>query len=270
MRPCFVGNLTCLKILSIGSGISLQYLQLDSCTALEDLEIKCCEQLVALEGMQSLGTLRSLVLHKNSILKSLQLYSCTSLERLEIDWCSSLVALEGLRSLVSLKHVVLFRSAALDSLATLESFEQIEGIPSHSYELFFPALESLKIDDLSLLNTSFCKGLICLRSLKLTFLNATKLIDEQERALLLLGSLQELCFVDCDDLVDLPAGLRGLPCLKALKIIGCISISGLPKEGLPLSLEELMIFRCSAELSKQCRLLATNKLEVEIDGDFVD
>nr|UBY07138.1 NBS-LRR disease resistance protein [Dasypyrum villosum] len=258
LRPCFVGNLTCLRKLEVTKG-SLEYLQLDSCTALEELEIRWCEQLVALQGMQSLGTLRSLVLCRNLRLESLQLHPCTLLQRLCIIKCSSLVALEGLQSLVNLKHLEIFYLAP-------ESIGPTEGISGHSYELF-PALESLRIDHLSLLNTSFWKGLTCLQSLTLSCLDAKT--DEQMRALLLLRSLQELKFEYCD-LVYLPAGLRGLPSLKTLKIMDCESISGLSKEVLPPSLEELVIDKCSDELSSKCRSLATSKLEVKIDKRYVD
>ncbi|XP_037454999.1 putative disease resistance protein RGA3 [Triticum dicoccoides] len=259
LQPFFVGNLTCLKKLSVISS-NFEYLQLDSCTVLEELEISNCECLVAFEGMQSLGTLRSLVLCMNSRLESLQLHSCTRLEHLEIGWCSSLVTLAGLQFLVNLKHLEIRKCPALDSL---------QGISSHSFALF-PALESLEIDDLSPLNTSFCKGLTCLRSLKLFPLDVTRLTDEQERALLLLRNLQKLRFENCCHLVDLPAGLRGLHSLKTLAIINCKDISGLPKEGLPPLLEELVICHCSIKLSQGCRSLATNKLEVEIDGNYVD
>ncbi|XP_037454454.1 putative disease resistance protein RGA3 [Triticum dicoccoides] len=244
--PCFVGNLTRLKKLEINSE-TLKYLQLDSCTALEELAVRICE-----------------------CLESLQLHSCTALERLEIWHCSSLVTLKGLQSLVNLKHLVIHKSPALNIITTLKSYDSVEGIPSHSYELFFPALESLEIDDLSFLNTSFCKGLTCLRSLRIFYLeDAMRLTDKQERALLLLRSLQELFFYECD-LIHLPAGLRGLPSLKTMVIIGCISISGLPKEGLPTSLEELVIDGCRVELSEQCRSLATSKLEVKIYWRHVD
>lgn len=252
LRPCFMGNLTCLKKLEVSIG-SLEYLQLDSCTALEELNIQCCECLFLLEGMESLGTLRSLVLTRNSMLQSLDLNSCTALERLEIRFCGSLVTLEGLRSLVNLKHLEIVSSP-------------IVGISSHSQELF-PALESFKTGDLFHLKTSFCKGL---RSLTLSCLDATRLTNDQERALLLLSSLQKLCFEDCETLVDLPAGLGGLLSLKTLKIIDCDRISGLLKKGLPPSLEKLEIYYCSDELSEGCRSLATSKLEVEINCKYVD
>lgn len=245
LRPWFVGNLTRLKKLKVNSK-TLEYLELDSCMALEELTIMGCE-----------------------CLESLQLHSCTKLERLKIWYCSLLHTLEGLRSLVKLKHLEILGSYALGSLTTSESYEPIEGISSHNYELF-PALESLEIDGLSPLNTSFCKGLTCLRSLTLIFdlEDAMRLTYDQERALLLLGSLQQLQFEDCFGLVDLPRGLNGLPSLKTLRIQNCNSISGLPNEGLPPLLEELVIDDCSVELSEQCRLLATSKLNVIIYEDY--
>jgi hypothetical protein len=91
------------------------------------------------------------------------------------------------------------------------------------------------------------------------------LTEEQGRALVLLKSLQELEFICCFHLVDLPAGLHLLPSLKRLKIFTCEGISRLPETGLPLSLDELEILYCSEELTNQCRALATSKLRVKIN-----
>ncbi|VAI51939.1 unnamed protein product [Triticum turgidum subsp. durum] len=131
-------------------------------------------------------------------------------------------------------------------------------------------LDLFIISDLSLLTTSICKGLTCLQSLIIQNLKckATRLTDDQESALLLHKSLQELVFGDCEYLVHLPAGLHSLPALKILKIRSCSSILRLMKEELPPSLVELEIDYCSIELAKQCRLLATSKLNVIIYEDY--
>jgi hypothetical protein len=99
----------------------------------------------------------------------------------------------------------------------------------------------------------------------------TRLSEEQQGALQQLTSLKELRFLCCYDLLSLPAVLHCLSSLKKLEIGHCPSISRLPEEGLPLaSMEELEIRGCSEELYKQCRLAATSKLRVIIDGEVVD
>ncbi|CAO2143681.1 unnamed protein product, partial [Urochloa humidicola] len=126
-------------------------------------------------------------------------------------------------------------------------------------------LERLSVDDLSVLDTSFCKNLTSLRELKLLNLKgSTCFTDEQEMALQLLTSLQKLKFVWCYELADLPAILCSLDSLKKLEISYCPLISRLPEKGLPPSLEELEIFVSSAQLERQCRMLPTEKLKVTI------
>jgi hypothetical protein len=75
---------------------------------------------------------------------------------------------------------------------------------------------------------------------------------EQEDALQLLTSLQELQFWVCSKLQCLPAGLHRLPNLKRLSISFCPAISSLPENGLPSSLEYLSINWCNEKLKQQC------------------
>jgi hypothetical protein len=128
-------------------------------------------------------------------------------------------------------------------------------------------LERLRIEDPSFLTTPFCKHLTSLQCLELQDvcedIEVAGLTCEQEAALQLLKSLQQLRF-DGYELSDLPVGLHSLPSLKRLEIFGCPSISRLPERGLPPSLEELEVYKCSEELTKQCRTLATSKLKVII------
>ncbi|XP_044446245.1 putative disease resistance protein RGA3, partial [Triticum aestivum] len=257
LQPCFLNNHTSLKKLAVRCSQSLNSLMLHSCTSLEVLTITACGSLSTLHGMGSLGTLRSLALYRNSSLEFLQPESFRMLEDLNITICNSLVALEGLRSLVNLRHLTVFSQPAWAVTTFGESYELTDRI--------FPRLESLTISELSRLTTSFCKGLASLQRLQLKFLEEARLTDEQETALLLHRSLQDLHFVHCGHLLYLPTGLHRLPTLKTLKIECCGRISRLQKEGLPPSLEELEIIYCSKKLSKQCRLLATSKLNVKVD-----
>ncbi|CAD6271330.1 unnamed protein product [Miscanthus lutarioriparius] len=231
LRPCFLGDLTCLKVLLVSG---------------------------------------------NDALKSLQLHSCTALEELTIRYCKSLDALEGVRSLRSLRHLEVYRCPGLPQcLKSLST--QGPGLPqclkslsTQGYELF-PRLERLRIDDLSFLTTPFCEHLTSLQCLELEDeyedTDAAGLTCEQEAALQLLTSLQELEFCE---LSDLPVGLHSLLSLKRLEISDCPSISRLPERGLPPSLEELEVLYCSKELTEQCRMLATSKLNVKIDGNYVN
>ncbi|VAI63582.1 unnamed protein product [Triticum turgidum subsp. durum] len=189
-------------------------------------------------------------------LDSLQLHSCTSLEDLRIEDCGGIIAIEGLH-LVKLRHLNVCKKSVF------------RGISGNGYHLG-SQLDLFITSDLSLLTTSICKGLTCLQSLIIQNLKCEtrRLTDDQESALLLHKSLQELVFDDCGYLVHLPAGLRCLPALKKLKIIRCSSILRLLKEELPPSLVELEIDNCSVELAKQCRLLSTSKLEVIIYDDY--
>ncbi|XP_062226791.1 putative disease resistance protein RGA4 [Phragmites australis] len=236
LQLCFPGNMTRLKKLTVCNSPRLKCLQLDSCTALEELDISRCNSLTALEGLDF----------------------CTALEKMKIESCESLTAVEGLQSLGGLRSLALFRCPGLPPC--------LEHLSRQGYELC-PRLETLQIDDYSFLTKSFCKQLTSLQLTAVTS-EVTKLTDEQERALQLLASLQELQFHCCYKLADLPAGLHSLASLKRLKIVNGRKIARLPQMGLPPTLEELDVNWCSDELSEQCRMLAS-KLKVKIDGKYV-
>jgi hypothetical protein len=55
-----------------------------------------------------------------------------------------------------------------------------------------------------------------------------------------------------------------------MEISDCPNISRLPEKGLPPSLEELEVCECSELLTEQCRTLATSKLRVIIDDEYMN
>ncbi|XBI94849.1 hypothetical protein VPH35_031413 [Triticum aestivum] len=122
----------------------------------------------------------------------------------------------------------------------------------------------------------FCKQLTSLTHLEFSSQGGEQreslvsLTGEQERALQLLTSLQELKFKWYTNLLSLPANLHSLTSLERLSISCCESITRLPDMGLPSSLRHLQLFSCSEELCTQCRIVATKKLRVMIDNQYVN
>jgi hypothetical protein len=178
-------------------------------------------------------------------LKSLQLHSCTALEKLTVRKCTSLDALEGIQSLRSLGYLEVHECPGLPQC--------LKSLSTQGYELC-PRLERLRIDDPFFLTTPFCKHLTSLQCLQLDDkyldIDAAGLTCEQEAALQLLTSLQQLRFQCYFKLSDLPVVLPSLLSLKRLEIKYCPNISRLPARGLPPSLEELEVRGSSEELTE--------------------
>ncbi|XP_062227468.1 putative disease resistance protein RGA4 [Phragmites australis] len=175
LQPYFEENHTCLKKLEVSSSPNLRCLQLDFCTALEELDIVGCDSLTALEGLQS--RLKKLRIWISPSLKCVQLDSCTALEELEIEDCNSLTALEGLQSRLKklrIRSSPSLRCLQLDSCTALEelyigcsleelyigdcnSLTALEGLDSCT------VLKELEIDNCNSLTTleglDFCTAL---------------------------------------------------------------------------------------------------------------
>jgi len=114
----------------------------------------------------------------------------------------------------------------------------------HSYS---SKLKSLRTDHLAGVLTLPICSLLSSSLTKLNFYEnkeVERFTEEQEEALHLLNSLQELQFSYCEKLQRLPAGLAKLINLKILRIWHCPAIQVLPEDGLPSSLQELLISRC--------------------------
>uniref|UniRef100_K3YES4 NB-ARC domain-containing protein n=1 Tax=Setaria italica TaxID=4555 RepID=K3YES4_SETIT len=295
LQPYFPEN-TSIRFLLVHESPDLQYLNLHFCTALQELQIHNCRQLAVLEDMQYLSSLRILSIEMNPELSASWLGCLATLKNLWIEDCRSLTSLQGslsylevcfcdsqnltslqLGSLAALKDLTVYSCDWLTPLETLPSLGNLTDLAiydcrsiapllellSRQPEGFsiFPQLERLYVDDSSALATSFCKHLTSLRYLRITDSDVICFTDEQEKALQLLTSLQDLSFLGFLNLIDLPAVLHSLHSLKKLDVKGCPRISRLPEKGLPPSLELVAIERCSEELQEQCRMLTTGKLK---------
>ncbi|TVU41382.1 hypothetical protein EJB05_14891, partial [Eragrostis curvula] len=95
---------------------------------------------------------------------------------------------------------------------------------------------------------------------------AERFTEEQEEALQLLTSLQDLQFLECDKMQRLPAVLHRLTNLKRLLICGCNALCSLPKDGLPSSLQELRLQSCKAIQLMPKDVLPSSLQVLEISG----
>jgi hypothetical protein len=200
--------------------------------------------------LSCLPTITKLGIWSSPELTSLQLGCRTALKELEIGKCDSL-ALEGLQFCRNLTSLKVFDSTSLSSCE------------------IWPGLRTLEASKASVLSRPFCKQLTSLRRLEFGSNYRASLVSltrEQESALQLLTSLQELHFYRCPNLLSLPTNLHSLTSLESLYISHCQNITRLPDMGLPPSLRGLHLSNCSEELGMQCRTAATEKLRVWIDN----
>uniref|UniRef100_A0A8R7RA69 Disease resistance RPP13-like protein 1 n=2 Tax=Triticum urartu TaxID=4572 RepID=A0A8R7RA69_TRIUA len=193
------------------------------------------------------------------------LSNLSSLTRLELYDCGEDLKCQGLWSLLT-------TGGQLNELAVMHSprffadwdpnprraLEDAEGGEEQQAQLVSSTLRELRTDDVAgLLAAPVCSFL----SSSLTKLELIGnwcegmewFSKEQEDALQLLSSLQELVFKYFEDLQQLPAGLRNLTSLKILAVKFCPAISSLPSDALSDSLQKLHVYGCSEELKQQCR-----------------
>ncbi|CAN6181881.1 unnamed protein product [Urochloa humidicola] len=127
---------------------------------------------------------------------------------------------------------------------------------------------SLVTDDVvGVLAASICTLLSSpLTELELQQKETERLTEEQDEALQLLTSLQQLNLVGCYKLQCLPSGLKKLTNLKTLKIPGSAAIiHSLHKDSLPDSLHELIIYKGDARsLPKDGLPNSLRKLRIKV------
>ncbi|KAM3393634.1 hypothetical protein ACQJBY_014394 [Aegilops geniculata] len=197
------------------------------------------------------------------------LSNLSSLIQLELEDCGEDLKCQGLQSLLTtggqLRKLQVSGSPRFFSgwdPNPRQALEDVEGGEEQHTQLIPSTLRELYTNDAGgLLSAPICSFL----SSSLTNLDLSEswsegvariecFSKEQEDALQLLSSLQNLEFSNSRNLQQLPAGLSNLTSLKKLTIKDCPAISSLPKDGLPKSLQELDVHLCkNKELKQQCR-----------------
>jgi hypothetical protein len=245
---------------------------------LQELTLFDCPQLTLLSsslnhggqgggGLQGLRSLRKLVITGCPKFLSSYPFSrfpCpTSLQTLSLFHIEGIVTLEPLSDLTSLTNLYIYNFGDLRGEGIWPLAQcRLEVLCIKKTPKFFASSEpqnfprSCKIEEITTDDhTGFLAAPICsLLSSSLTklYLDAAendeveRFSTEQEDALQLLSSLQQLTFGYFRKLQCLPAGLHRISSLKALRIKNCQAFCSLPKDGLPCSLQYLEIGRCPA------------------------
>nr|UBY06956.1 NBS-LRR disease resistance protein [Dasypyrum villosum] len=221
-------------------------------------------QFLNLDDVEGMGTLEPLS-------------NLSSLTRLELYNCGEDLKCQGLWSLLTtggqLKELEVRDSPRFFAdwdPNPRRALEDAEGGEEQQTQLVSSTLRELSTDDIAgLFAAPLCRFL----SSSLTKLQLwgdwcegmERFSKEQEDALQLLSSLQELEFWSFKDLQQLPAGLRNLTSLKILSVNNSPAISSLPSDALSDSLQELHAYNCSEELKQQCRELVGTMPEIRIN-----
>ncbi|KAM0861081.1 hypothetical protein ACQ4PT_046125 [Festuca glaucescens] len=229
---------------------------------LQELSIFYCPQLndggQGGGGLQGLRSLRNLYIRDCPKFLSSRFPFPTSLQILYLKDIEGIVTLRPLSNLTSLTKLEIdncrdLRGKGMWALAQCRlAVLWIEQTPKF-FARFEPQISprSCKIEEITTDDhTGFLAAPICsLLSSSLTKLylkagandEVERFSTEQEDALQLLSSLQELEFYSFRKLQCLPAGLRRISSLKTLRIENCQAFRSLPKDGLPYSLQYLGI-----------------------------
>jgi hypothetical protein len=208
-------------------------------------------QELVLQGMEGMGTLEPLS-------------NLTSLTRLDLWYCGEDLRCKGLGPLLTtggqLRKLLVYGSPRFFADPRQVLLQEDEGGEEH--QLVSPAaVSSCKLQDFStddvvgFLVTPICSllssSLTCLQLYQNFNYKVERFTSEQEDALHLLVSLQQLEFREYNKLQHLPAGMHKLTNLKRLEVFSCSGVQSLPKYGLPESLQLLDVSDCGNEELKQ-------------------
>ncbi|VAH53690.1 unnamed protein product [Triticum turgidum subsp. durum] len=193
------------------------------------------------------------------------LSNLSSLISLELQGCGEDLKCQGLWSLLitggHLKELIVLGSPSFFAdwdPNPRRALEDAEGGEEQQTQLVSSTLWELMTGDIAgLLAAPVCRFLSSSFT-KLTLVGDScegmvRFSKEQEDALQLLSSLQELVFLDFKDLQQLPAGLCNVTSLKMLSVHYCPDVSSLPNDAFLGSLEKLRVCNCSKELKDKCR-----------------
>nr|XP_051209563.1 putative disease resistance protein RGA3 [Lolium perenne] len=293
MEICGVSHVTLSDLQKLKSLSTIHFNRCDDVfsTELDDTVLLHSVQSILIIELQITGELFSKALRIFPALSNLEISECRNLGLLPAEdgglsdlrvlqsfngsRCGKLFSQWPMGEVVNLKKLYVRNEEGISIAGDLLSeIARSKLMSAGSFQL-----EHLGVDSISaVLTAPICSHLAAtLHTLRFSHdQRMTTFTEEQERALLLLTSLQHLGFYVYKNLQSLPRGLRGLSSLKSLVIERCEKILSLPpKEGLPTSLEELAVLFCSPEVTEQAKKLneadpwfyVSIQVDLEVDDD---
>ncbi|KAJ4801167.1 Disease resistance protein (CC-NBS-LRR class) family [Rhynchospora pubera] len=224
---------------------SLTALMLNGCDNLNSLAV----------SLHHLTSLNLLYIHDYSVSISLNTNALMLLEDLVLEDCPGLSIEGDLQSLTKLKRLEIrscpkLMSNSMHDITNKQKgknleVNQVKGLRS---------LSDLTIDQ-SLLHNDYHSILGRLPSLRFLLCQGSEQGQfkmDQTLWFQELTSLQELTFLNCQ-FTQLPSSLVTLPSLRKVKLTSCYSLESLPENGMPASLWELALDRCSQNLVQCCQ-----------------
>ncbi|KAJ4810314.1 Symbiosis-related disease resistance protein [Rhynchospora pubera] len=170
-----------------------------------------------------------------------------------------LASIPPLRALANLKKLIVMTSPGF-----APAWNKLLEDNQKRQSGFTSLLQELHISSTTFLTLPICRNLASLTHLTFSDMEGgahevTAFTNNQERALELLTSLQTLVFKNCRNLQILPEMLYRMLKLKELHVVQCNMIESLPDNGLPASLEVLVIDR-NSRLDTRCQGAEQHKI----------
>jgi hypothetical protein len=193
----------------------------------------------------------------------------TSLTQLRLISCGGGTGAEGLWPLLArgqLRELTVFECPSF--FVCPDPTRGSQGEDQQQLRRPSPKLQELWTDDIAGVLTAPLCSVLSSSLTKLTFCGnheVKRFTMNQENALQLLTYLEDLKLFKLTKLQCHPSSLHTLPNFKRLELIICPLINSLPKDGLPLSLQEISISHCeNEELKVQCEKFVRGHPQIKL------
>ncbi|KAM7466384.1 hypothetical protein LguiB_013946 [Lonicera macranthoides] len=201
-----LGNLRTLRVLDLVSCKSSKTLDCSTFEALESLDLRSCESLRQIIGLNQLESLKHLnISFCHSLQRLPNLSNLKKLKELVMRFCPKLTEIEGVDKLESLKLWNMRRCSSIEKLPSLSNLRILKELDLRDCSNLREVEEFGDLESLENLDMKMCKSL------------------ERLPDLSNLRKLKKLCLSSCKKLREVE-GLGSLESLESLGLSSCISL----------------------------------------------